>query len=495
MHTKMVPKTLTSRNIKRCLFGSLLMLVLGTLAACNLIHVEIVTNEPPPPLDTQAVVNTIVVPTQVPMATIAPNPQSRHILDASQLSQTGPWFVYPTSRGIMASNPDGSGSVLVSPPSITDFVASEPDIPSGISPDGKMLAHRRNSKSGQGWVLEIITFPGLSREIITPLLSDENLAKTSDDPTLIQAVIGESPVQWSPDGHYLVFVAALDGPSSDLYSYDTISKKISHVTSGPLEAARPMWTPDGSRIIYQSVNAFGTGAGWSSGGVWSVNLDGSDNHLLFKSPYDTGPETFIGITKDNMALLKHFDQHGGGLFLANLDTGELQLVKAGETSAAMDPYEGGYVFIDEIGGLFFSPKPDINFVQLDENNYSNGKVYWDDNYIGFYVIAETLAVVSPFGSISYLQDIPVMAPNNDFTCSSTVYGIECDTPSGIFTIPANSSVAIYWVPDSSGIFYSDGDQLYYASMQERVPMLIDEGLLPPNDVDYRLVSYAAGWLK
>ena len=465
------------------------------LTGCNLIHVEIITKESPPPIDTQAAINTVAPPPKALTATVAPSTQSRLILDASQLSQTGPWFIYPTSRGIMASNPDGSGSVLVSPPSITDFVASEPDIPSGISPDGKMIAHRRNSASGKGWDLEIIALPSLGRNIVTPLISPENLAKTTDDPTLIQAVIAESPIQWSPDGRYLVFVAALDGPSSDLYVYDFRLYKLTRLSSGSLEVARPIWTPDGKQIIYQVVEAFGTGAGWSSKGVWSVKPDGSDNHLLFKVPYDTGPETFVGINNGNIALLKHFDQHGGGLFLANLNTGDLQLVKSGETSAAMDPYGGGYVFIDESGGLFFASQPDTNYQQIDSNDYSNGRVYWDNNYIGFYVKAETLAVVGPYGSIGYVQDIPVMAPNNDFTCSSTLYGIECDTPSGIFTIPADSGVDVYWVPDSSGIFYIDGDQLYYASMQERVPVLIDQGVLPPNYMDYRLITYAAGWLK
>lgn len=309
-----------------CLIAISFLIILA-LTGCNLIHVEIVTKESPPQIDTQAAISTVVPPTQAPTATIAPSTQSHPILDASQLSQTGPWFIYPTSRGIMASNPDGSGSVLVSPPSITDFVASEPDIPSGISPDGKMIAHRRNSASGKGWDLEVIALPSLGRNIVTPLISPENLAKTTDDPTLIQAVIAESPIQWSPDGRYLVFVAALDGPSSDLYVYDFRLYKLTRLSSGSLEVARPIWTPDGKQIIYQVVEAFGTGAGWSSKGVWSVKPDGSDNHLLFKVPYDTGPETFVGINNSNIALLKHFDQHGGGLFLANLNTGDLQLVK------------------------------------------------------------------------------------------------------------------------------------------------------------------------
>jgi hypothetical protein len=413
----------------------------------------------------------------------------------NQLTSSGPWFIYPTIRGIMACNKDGSGSVLVAPTSLMDFASTERDIPSGISSAG-MLAHRKDSASGEGWDLEIITFPSLARDILTPLISSENLAKISnDDPTMIEAVIEQSPVQWSPDDRYLVFVAALDGPSSDLYVYDASAHQITRITSEPQEVARPLWTPDGGQIIYQVVESFGTGAGWSSGGVWSVKPDGSDNHLLFKSPYDTGPERFMGITLDNMALLKHFDQHGGGLFLANLNTGELQMVKAGEiTSAAIDPYEGGYVFIDENGGLFYSPNPDTDFHRVDENDYSNGLVSWDDGYIGFFIQGDAQAVVGPYGDVSYPQGLPVL--NTGWTCRLTSQSIECVLTGGEnFQLSTGSDTAVYWIQDATGFFYIDGIQLFYASFLDHSANLIDQDVLPPNHEAHRPISKAAGWMR
>jgi len=188
-----------------------------------------------------------------------------------QLNPDGSWLIYPTTGGIKAANADGSGSVLIAPTSIKDLVASEPDIPSEVSPYGRLIAHRKNSADGKGWELEIIHLPDLSKETITPLISASNLASMETDPVqsmlLTSAIAFESPIQWSPDGRYLAFVAALDGPSSDIYVYDTVSQKITHATSGDLEVARPTWTSDGSEIIYQVVTTFGTGAGWTANGV------------------------------------------------------------------------------------------------------------------------------------------------------------------------------------------------------------------------------------
>jgi hypothetical protein len=235
-----------------------LTLTLG-MSGCGLIQITTHTPAPSAATATVSTLPTRVVETSLPTETRTATPA------LAQLNPNGPWLIYPTSAGIKATNADGSGSFLVAPTSIKDLVASEPDIPSGISPTGRLLVHRKNNAAGNGWDLEIIHFPDLTTEIITPLISIENLAKMQTDfgvqMLLTSAVLYNSPVQWSPDGRYLAFVAALDGPSSDLYVYDTVSKKVNHITSGELEVALPVWTPDGNEIIYQVVSTFGTGAG------------------------------------------------------------------------------------------------------------------------------------------------------------------------------------------------------------------------------------------
>jgi hypothetical protein len=415
-----------------------------------------------------------------------------------QLNPDGSWLIYPTTGDIKAANADGSGNVLIAPTSIKDLVASEPDIPSGVSPYSRLIAHRKNSADGMGWELEIIHLPDLSKETITPLISVSNLASMETDPVqamlLTSAIAFESPVQWSPDGRYLAFVAALDGPSSDLYVYDTVSQKITHATSGDLEVARPTWTSDGSEIIYQVVTTFGTGAGWTANSVRAVKPDGSDDRLIYKNPNGTGPETFLGISRGNIALVDHFDPRGGGLYLVNVTTGELHLLMANYLSAAMDPVNGDYVFLDGEGKLYFSSKPNPQYKQVNDLLYINGKVYWDMHYVYFVILAEGIAGIDPFGDYVDFRGVPYLAYDNHSMCWVT-YGIECDTPNGIFTIPDAYGATVYWAPDSSGFLYSLNDGLYYVATDMQKSVEVDSGLLPPNPPDYRMVEFNAVWMK
>jgi hypothetical protein len=419
-------------------------------------------------------------------------------LAPAQLNPNGPWLIYPTSAGIKATNADGSGTFLVAPTSIKDMVASEPDIPTGISPNGRLLAHRKSNAAGNGWDLEIIRFPDLTAEIITPLISTENLAKMQTDFSvqmlLTSAVLYDSPVQWSPDERYLAFVAALDGPSSDLYVYDTVSKKVNHITSGELEVALPVWTPDGSEIIYQVVTTFGTGAGWTTNGVRAVHPDGSGDRLIYRNPNGTGPETFLEISRSGMALVNHFDPRGGGLYIVNITTGELHLLMAGDLSAAMDPVNGDYVFLDGNGKLFFSLKPDMQYKQVNDFLYTNGKVYWDLQYVYFVILAEGIAGIDPFGNYVDFRGVPYLAYDNNSICTVT-YGIECDTPAGIFTIPDAYGAIVYWTPDTSGFFYTLDNNLYYVSINNQISIEIDSGLLPPSPPDYHMVTFNAIWMR
>jgi dipeptidyl aminopeptidase/acylaminoacyl peptidase len=481
--------------LKKSLSNLLLSFILPfalLLSSCGLIQIKTNATKPIIPSVTASTPFTQIIETPLSIET------QNNLSVPIRLNPEGQWLIYPTTEGIKAANSDGSGSVLIASTSITNLVASEPDIPSGVSPNGRFIAHRKNSPDGKGWELEIIHLPDLNRQTITPLISESNLTSMENDPgqdmLLTSAIVFESPVQWSPDGRYLAFVAALDGPSSDLYVYDTVTQKITHTTSGELEVARPVWTPDGSEVIYQVVTTFGTGAGWTANGVRAVKPDGSGDRLIYRNPNGTGPETFLGITKDGIALVDHFDPRGGGLYLVNIATGELHLLIANYLSAAMDPVNGDYVFLDGDGKLYFSSKPDPQYKQVNDLLYTNGKVYWDMHYIYFIILAEGIAGVDPFGNYVEFRGVPFLAYDNHSRCDVT-YGIECDTPNGIFTIPDAYGATVYWTPDSRGFFYILNDGLYYVATRTQKAVKIDSGLLSPNPQDYRMIEFNAVWVK
>ena len=63
-------------------------------------------------------------------------------------------------------------------------------------------------------------------------------------------------LKWSPDGRYLAFIAAIDGPSSDVYSYDLQTGQINRLTDGPNQAANLSWSPDSKWIVHEEVEEF-----------------------------------------------------------------------------------------------------------------------------------------------------------------------------------------------------------------------------------------------
>ncbi len=421
--------------------------------------------------------------------TVESSTQVRPLLPANQLSQIGAWLVYATSRGIMASNPDGSGSVQVSSQMATAFSSKISDIPNGISPLGTMFAHRIDHVGGKGWDLEIIEFPSLGHEIITPLISAENLIKMATDITTDQnigsAVIYDGSISWSPDGRYLAFSGALDGPSSDLYIYDSVAKKVKRLTSGSLEVAIPRWSSDGKEIIYQVVETFGTGAGWSTRGLWAINVDGSEDHQIFSVPENSGPDTITGFY-DNKMLVRHFTMHGDSLYLVDWKTGDTNMLIPDVISAAIEPINGSYLFLNSTGTLYFSPNTKTTFGPISSKLFTGGGVYWADIPGRFIVVAEGVEEVDQFGNVSILPGIPYAADDWASNCIVSI-NIDCSTPSGNFTISGVQNPILYWVFDASGFFYLTGSQLKYVSIFDRTPVIIDEGILSPREIGWLIM--------
>jgi hypothetical protein len=150
---------------------------------------------------------------------------------------------------------------------------------------------------------------------------------------------------WSPQGRYLAFMGAIDGPSSDLYVFDTLTSEIRRLSSGPNQAVDPVWSPDENWIVHNEL-IFTHGCQIEA--VWAAKVDGSEIKRLYE-PHSCpwivgwiGPSTYYV-----------FDAGMGGrsvLRLVNIDEGSMVTIydfsaSGGDVSAFdYDPESGAVAF-------------------------------------------------------------------------------------------------------------------------------------------------------
>ena len=155
-----------------------------------------------------------------------------------------------------------------------------------------------------------------------------------------------SPISWSypafsPDGRYLAFMAAIDGPTSDAYLYDVVDDRIERVSSGTNQAGSvygnpggysSMWAPDSSGFIHAEYavepNAEGS-IGYYGKALWWKAID-SPGLLRFANSAPTEKVAIIdqipfgGWINPHRFLFRHNHYVDGGgidLLAGNVSSG------------------------------------------------------------------------------------------------------------------------------------------------------------------------------
>ena len=118
--------------------------------------------------------------------------------------------------------------------------------------------------------INVLAYPGLL----------ENPAYLDEDEGSRSALFAQPPI-WSPDGRYLAFAGAIDGPSADVYVYDGLTNEVRRLTSGPNHAMDLVWSPDSRWILHREVTRFGHGC--YEVAMWAAAADGSQVRRLFDS--------------------------------------------------------------------------------------------------------------------------------------------------------------------------------------------------------------------
>ena len=176
---------------------------------------------------------------------------------------------------------------------------------------------------------------------------------------------------WSPDGRSIAFLR--DG---DVYVMAADGSGATPVTSTSEAEIAPSFSPDGSTLV------FGRPTGSENFAIYRVDLDGSNEQLLYEEP-DTHLEGGAALIAEDVLLAVRDEIGGGGLEIVRVD-----LTTGVETPLTdyRDGEENGFAVSRDGSRLAYQsygPEPGLLIMETDGTNsrhvtseYSGGRIAW-----------------------------------------------------------------------------------------------------------------------
>lgn len=422
----------------------------------------------------------------------------------ASLSEEGPWLVYKARKELngpssLASlfilNADGSGRKLLGPGSI-------PSSEVVVSPIGDRFAYILRDEDGQPHLV-IRLVPSGEIETDIALISPEVIVAISEQDELehqiLKAVGGVDSLAWSPHGHYLAFIAALEGTNTDVYRFDTWSNNIRRLTSNSMNAYFPSWSPDGEWVLHLKGESIGGLAEVNIAGMWVVSPDGSSSKRLYDP---AGEFDFVVKWLDETTFLASRETSFGpqDLMRIKLDGSRPRDILTGAFA-----YPGGVSFDDLMSAVAFNIRSTdpaveagtpsgIYLAALDDGiaelilpgdwrsvEWWQGKgVFLANGEGGTVFIRRTGEVVKRMDEI---VDPVALSPEGGWMVSYGEGGVGVYTHIGVFIqqIHEGAVAEVIWQPGDAGFFLEAyqvnnpdvGHQLYYQDMSEWELQLVD----------------------
>ena len=419
---------------------------------------------------------------------------------ANGLNARGPWLLFSTDKGLLyAANPNGSSLTKV----FNDTYIAPYDLSSSLSPDGIHLAliTASDSQGLHGLVLHIITLPNGQEVKAIPLTAPKNEPGPDSGPgdpkfEAIRAITQqENSVAWSPDGKTLAFIGLMSEPSADLYSYSLDNDKVVHLSGGPNQAYYPIWSPDGKYILHFGAASFGTGAGYTTGGVWAAQADNSG--IVTLPAASGGGDTVVGWTAVHTFLVYSFNIMCGptNLRTINIDTlKSTTIINNCFYAVAFDPKSGNILYTSSNvdtsdaavipAGTYLLSKGQTSAKKIDENAAADAS--WNKDG-GLFFVKEgkfMVAYDAQGGSVQVPQldgrFQPVISQADPMR-SLWIWMNGAPPNSQLFigakeqqTIQVDQGTLSYptWCPDLSRMFYFGADGLHTAVGPDFKPSLV-----------------------
>ena len=370
------------------------------------------------------------------------------------------------------------------------------------SAEGGLLASLVHSGEDPGAELRIYEMPSGKIRDRFPLL---RCPDQTDSCGLDQMF--EVPVEWSPNGRYLAFRALLEGPSSDLYVYDTQTGLTRRLTSGPDHVGLVWWSPDSEWIIMAEILAEYYPETTS---LWAVASDGSDIRMLYSADVGTlPPQAILGwidderfLVYEGTSLYNALDLPADNLRLVDLRSGTVDqlfdgpfvaaaLDRANQTVAlyAYDPhprpgYQGQGIYLVStsnttprfVGTGEFQPEWNedlrlfVTRVPCEDDPQGTRAFDYDGEWVCFHR--------PPPG--------PYPSPDAHWQIS-TEDGMWLESDSGESILVSHLAVTqVIWCPDSGCFFFVTDQALFRASLPDHDIDTVDE--LGTDEIVYQWVD-------
>jgi Tol biopolymer transport system component len=186
---------------------------------------------------------------------------------------------------------------------------------------------------------------------------------------------------WSPDGGSIAFLR--DG---DVYVMRADGTGATRVTSSPESEITPSFSPDGTKLV------FGRPSGTDNAKIYQVDLEGSNEHLLYEE--ETHLEGLAALIAEDVVVAVRDEIGGGGLEIVRVDltTGvetPLTEYRDGEESFFAVSPDGARLAYQSDG-----PEPGLLVMEIDGTNSRHVTSEYSGGWIAWTADGSTLSFVS-----------------------------------------------------------------------------------------------------
>ena len=386
--------------MKKCfLLVAIVLLTLGLGCLCLPTGIIPASPSPTPHVNPTIIASpinpTIIASPNNPIITASPVVEPP-VNNPVKLAAVGPWLLIETDQGLWAANADGSGLTQLTDVDYWDWHLQEAVQPGGnqvvfLSPATYDDFHRMT--------LNLLSLPDGNITKITDLTSPEteayaDLAREDVSFEGLRAV-KHKDYAWSPDGTRLAFVGLMDGPTAEIYLYDTKSGEIQRVSTDNDQNYSPSWSPDGNSLLYFTTHGFGTGATFETTGIWLASGDGT-NVTMLNVP-ESGIDELVGWLDARTAVLKTWTSGGfGKLRLFDIITTDtIMLSEDGILCAEADSVRGAAMFA-KTSGLYLVTVEDRTPVLVSQEEV--GDIYPVDPGEYFFSVYFNNGSLATFGT-------------------------------------------------------------------------------------------------